>query len=368
MSVPRLIVAGLEPGPAVDLAAGALLAGFGEQRTVRRCCSASTFRSGDFSTRRAAKAPRVVDPALHAMPSPRSCTTTGPRRSTRCWSWRRAPPSTAGRASRARAPSTSPRASMRRLCWSSTRATAAPRLPPPSAACELWPGMRDGRAHRRRRRRLRRRARAHGECCVAMSALPLGAIPPQLSEQFVRQRAAAASGVRTWAPSRPRAASSGSARGGDLPAAGRAGGRGGSARLSAGAAAAGARAATRRRRSESGRRLGAAAGAAWRSRTSTCYRRWVSSSCRSTSPATGSCLRASAGCCIAGQLDEAQLAAFAENRELHRRAGRARSRGLADPGDRRRRLAAAAAPRRQSRAQPRAGRGRAGRGRAHRVV
>ena len=35
MSVPRLVVCGLEPGPAVALASGALLAAFAEERAVR---------------------------------------------------------------------------------------------------------------------------------------------------------------------------------------------------------------------------------------------------------------------------------------------------------------------------------------------
>ncbi len=111
MSVPRFIVAGVEPGPALDLVAGALLAGLGEHRTVRPVLIGLDLPSGDFSTRLPPRPRGWSTPLSTAMPSPRSCTTTGPRRSTRCCSWRLALYSIVGRASRARAPSTSPSAS-----------------------------------------------------------------------------------------------------------------------------------------------------------------------------------------------------------------------------------------------------------------
>ena len=66
MSVPRFIVAGLEPGPALDLVAGALLAGLDEQRTVRPVLIGLDVPLWRLLYKGAAKAPRVVDPALHS--------------------------------------------------------------------------------------------------------------------------------------------------------------------------------------------------------------------------------------------------------------------------------------------------------------
>jgi cobyrinic acid a,c-diamide synthase len=65
MSVPRLILAGVEAGPAVDLAAGAVLAGFGRQRAVRPVMIGLDLALWRLLYEGAGKAPRLLDPALH---------------------------------------------------------------------------------------------------------------------------------------------------------------------------------------------------------------------------------------------------------------------------------------------------------------
>ena len=68
MSVPRLILAGVEPGPALDLVAGALLAGFGEQRATRAILLGFDLPLWRLIYDVAARAPRALDPALHPAP------------------------------------------------------------------------------------------------------------------------------------------------------------------------------------------------------------------------------------------------------------------------------------------------------------
>ena len=68
MSVPRLILAGVEPGPALDLVAGALLAGFGEQRATRAILLGFDLPLWRLVYDVAARAPRALDPALHPAP------------------------------------------------------------------------------------------------------------------------------------------------------------------------------------------------------------------------------------------------------------------------------------------------------------
>ena len=68
MSVPRLILAGVEPGPALDLVAGALLAGFGEQRATRGILLGFDLPLWRLVYDVAARAPRALDPALHPAP------------------------------------------------------------------------------------------------------------------------------------------------------------------------------------------------------------------------------------------------------------------------------------------------------------
>ena len=68
MSVPRLIVAGVEPGPALDLVAGALLAGCGEQRATRAILLGFDLPLWRLVYDVAARAPRALDPALHPAP------------------------------------------------------------------------------------------------------------------------------------------------------------------------------------------------------------------------------------------------------------------------------------------------------------
>ena len=65
MSVPRLIVAGVEPGPALDLSAGALLAGLGEQRAVRPIVLGLDVPLWRLLYDGSSRAPRVLDPMLH---------------------------------------------------------------------------------------------------------------------------------------------------------------------------------------------------------------------------------------------------------------------------------------------------------------
>ena len=66
MSVPRLVVCGLEPGPAVALAAGALQACLGEQRAVRAVSIGVDLPLWRLLYAGEGRAPRVLDPALHA--------------------------------------------------------------------------------------------------------------------------------------------------------------------------------------------------------------------------------------------------------------------------------------------------------------
>ncbi len=65
MSVPRLVLCGLEPGPAVALAAGAVLAGLSGQRAVRPISIGLDVPLWRLLYGSAARAPRVLDLALH---------------------------------------------------------------------------------------------------------------------------------------------------------------------------------------------------------------------------------------------------------------------------------------------------------------
>lgn len=64
MSVPRVIVAGVEPGPAVDLVAGALLAGLGEQRAVRPILLGLDLPLWRLVYDLSPRSPRAIDPVL----------------------------------------------------------------------------------------------------------------------------------------------------------------------------------------------------------------------------------------------------------------------------------------------------------------
>jgi cobyrinic acid a,c-diamide synthase len=68
VSVPRLILAGVEPGPALDLVAGALVAGFGEQHATRAILLGFDLPLWRLVYDVAARAPRALDPALHPAP------------------------------------------------------------------------------------------------------------------------------------------------------------------------------------------------------------------------------------------------------------------------------------------------------------
>jgi cobyrinic acid a,c-diamide synthase len=65
MSVPRLVVCGLESGPSIALAAGALTACFGDQRDVRPVTIGLDLPLWQLLCASAAKAPRVLDLAMH---------------------------------------------------------------------------------------------------------------------------------------------------------------------------------------------------------------------------------------------------------------------------------------------------------------
>jgi cobyrinic acid a,c-diamide synthase len=64
MSAPRLVVCGLEPGPAVALAAGALLAAFADERAVRPVLLGVDLSLWRLLYGASARAPRVLDPRL----------------------------------------------------------------------------------------------------------------------------------------------------------------------------------------------------------------------------------------------------------------------------------------------------------------
>jgi cobyrinic acid a,c-diamide synthase len=65
MPVPRFVLAGLEDGPAVDLAAGALAAAFARRRAARPVLLGLDVPLWRLLYGGATKAPRVIDPALH---------------------------------------------------------------------------------------------------------------------------------------------------------------------------------------------------------------------------------------------------------------------------------------------------------------
>ena len=64
MSAPRLVVCGLEPGPAVALAAGALLAAFADERAVRPVLLGADLPLWRLLYGASARAPRILDPRL----------------------------------------------------------------------------------------------------------------------------------------------------------------------------------------------------------------------------------------------------------------------------------------------------------------
>jgi cobyrinic acid a,c-diamide synthase len=64
MSAPRLVVCGLEPGPAVALASGALLAAFADERAVRPVLLGVDLPLWRLLYGASARAPRILDPRL----------------------------------------------------------------------------------------------------------------------------------------------------------------------------------------------------------------------------------------------------------------------------------------------------------------
>ena len=65
MSVPRLVLSGLEPGPSLPLAAGALLACFADRRAARPVSIGLDLPLWRLLYEAGKKAPRVLDPALY---------------------------------------------------------------------------------------------------------------------------------------------------------------------------------------------------------------------------------------------------------------------------------------------------------------
>ena len=139
MSAPRLVVCGLEPGPAVALAAGALLAAFvGRARRSPRP-PRRRFPLWRLLHAASSRAPRVLDPRLiddavagelyGAWSTESDLTASSP-------SSRR---STAGRGSKGRGRSTWRPRSTLRSSSSSTLASVAPPPPRAPAARACWP-------------------------------------------------------------------------------------------------------------------------------------------------------------------------------------------------------------------------------------
>jgi len=64
VSAPRLVVCGLEPGPAVALASGALLAAFADERAVRPVLLGVDLPLWRLLHQAASRAPRILDPRL----------------------------------------------------------------------------------------------------------------------------------------------------------------------------------------------------------------------------------------------------------------------------------------------------------------
>ena len=64
MSAPRLVLCGLEPGPAVALAAGALLSAFAGERAVRPVLLGADLPLWRLCCGSAARSPRILDPRL----------------------------------------------------------------------------------------------------------------------------------------------------------------------------------------------------------------------------------------------------------------------------------------------------------------
>ena len=200
MSAPRLVVCGLEPGPALALAAGALLAAFADERAVRPVLLGADLPLWRLLYGASARTPRVLDPRLLDDAAAGSSTTSGPPAPTSPPWWRSSRRSTAGPASKARGHSTSR--------WRWTRA-----------------GARGGRPRARgdgRRLGLRGqtadaggqfagvivvggdekgRAEALRGLIEETASLPvLGWVPPRLSEQFARQYGGAQGSLRRIGP------------------------------------------------------------------------------------------------------------------------------------------------------------------------
>ena len=188
MSAPRLVVCGLEPGPAVARLPARCSPPSPTSAPSAPSSSAPISPSGGCSMRRLARAPRVLDPRLvddavaGELYDAWSRTPTSRRSSP---SSRR---STAGRASRGRGRWTWPPHSTLRSCSSSTPASGAPRPRRLPAGCACWPGTSSTPAPSSSAARTRvRRASCVASWKTPPSSPCWGWLPPQLSEQFARQ-------------------------------------------------------------------------------------------------------------------------------------------------------------------------------------
>ncbi len=369
MSAPRLVVCGLEPGPAVALASGALLAALADERAVRPVLLGADLPLWRLLYGASARAPRILDPRLVG-------------------------DAVAGELYDA---------------WSSEAdLTVVVAVEP---ALDRWEGVKGSRAVDvavaldaplvlvvdARERGATAAAAACGARVLAggvefagaivvggddqgaasdlrrileeTAKLPvLGWLPPQLSEQFARQYGGSQSGLRQIGPQPVKGGEAALCReAGTLPGPRGSGGGGRAPRLPAGAAAPAARAASGRHRPHARGRLGAAAPAVRARRRRPVQGHGPHARAPARRPRRG----AARGRGRPLRRRPAGRGAAAGVRRQRRAQGRTRHghrRRPADAGAGRRRAAAAAPPRRQPRPHPRARRGAAGRGRASRVV
>ena len=264
MSAPRLVLCGLEPGPAVALAAGALLAAFADERAVRPVLLGADLPLWRlcYGCRRA-HAARARPHAPGRRRRRRAVRRVGGRHRPHRHRRRRAGARPLGGRQGVARRSTSRWPSTRRSCSSSTRASAAPPSAPGCAGSSCWLAASSSPASSSSAATSRARAAGlrgldRGRRAEAAGARLGAAAAQRAVRAAVRgRRRGAAAPDRTAAGQgrRGRAVP----RGGHLPGPRRAGGCGRAPRLPAGAAAPAARAAARGRRAQAGRGLGAAA-------------------------------------------------------------------------------------------------------------
>ena len=299
MSAPRLVVCGLEPGPAVALAAGALLAAFADERAVRPVLLGADLPLWRLLFGASSRTPRVLDPRLVGRRrGRRAATTRGRRTPTSPPSWPSSRRSTAGRASEgSRAVDVAAALDAPLVLVVDARdrgATAA------AAACGARAARRQRRVRRDHRRRRRRPGRRRPSCAASWRRAPgcrcSGGCRRSSASSSRASTAAARTRCARSVRSRSRVERRRSA--GRRPATSIA--RASRRRPRAAASCRRGRAAcsrpcrpppASRSQSPGGRRSSRS-----RSRRSTSSRRWDSRSSRSTSAATRRCRRARPAC------------------------------------------------------------------------